>query len=516
LYLYKALYQPDGQGIAVSAGPNVILWQPDARERLSLSFDTPVETVRSVAFSPDSTQLAAASQDGSLALVDAATGNSLWQYTDQNGSGWLSTAFSPDGSMLVAGNEDGNVYVFDTKSGQLLQTLTGHTNWVLSVAVSPDGTKIASGSSDSSVRLWDVQTVNPIGSPLTGQTGDIWAVAFSPDSKILASGSHDPTVQLWDVETGERLGEPLAGHTDAIYALAFSPDGKLLASGGGDMTAILWDVGTQTPVAELTSAHTDSIFSLAFSPDSKTLASGGADGSIILWDVATYKPIVQPFVTEPDWVDSLAFSPDGTMLAAGIGGSDGVAHQALIWKLNAPDGAEIACQIAGRNLTWDEWTRYIGDVPYQRTCPELPIHYSVIDALGRQANAADLAGNTDAAQAFYEQAAEWAVGSGAAGPSNNLCWFGSLNGYAEAVMPACDYAVEASAGNANYVDSRGLARALTGDTEGAIADFQVFLDWTLVYGSYDTFGVQRAEWITRLTAGENPFDEATLKELKAQ
>ncbi|MBZ0288752.1 MAG: WD40 repeat domain-containing protein, partial [Anaerolineae bacterium] len=516
LYLYKAIYSPDGETIAVTAGTNVILWQPDAVGRFSMKLDEQSEAVRGVAFSPDGTKLVSASQDGSLTLWDSATGETVWRYDDPNFSGWLSASFNPDGTKLVAGNEDGNLYIFGVAEGLPLQTLSGHSNWVMSVAYSPDGTKIASGSSDSSVRLWDAETGDPIGDPLTGQTGDIWSVAFSPDGKALASASNDTTISLWDVETGDPIGEPLPGHLNSIYVLAFSPDCKLLASGSRDMTAILCDTETWAQVAQLAGGHSDSIFGVAFSPDGETLASGSADGTITLWDTATYKAVSQPFATEVDWVNSLAFSPDGQSLAAGVGGSDYLAHETALFRLEAQNVSETGCRIAGRNMTWDEWTRFVGDVPYQRTCAEWPVHYSVIEALGREANVALTRGDSDAARDLYAQAAEWAVGSGAAGSSNDVCWFGSLNGFAEIVMPACEYAAENAPANANYLDSRGLARALTGDAEGAIADFQAFVDWTQVYGNYDTLGTQRLTWITRLTAGDDPFDEATLAELKAQ
>jgi RsiW-degrading membrane proteinase PrsW (M82 family)/tetratricopeptide (TPR) repeat protein len=97
---------------------------------------------------------------------------------------------------------------------------------------------------------------------------------------------------------------------------------------------------------------------------------------------------------------------------------------------------------------------------------------------------------------------------------NALCWFGGLWGYAADVITACERAVELAPGHGGIRDSRGLARALTGNYEGAIEDFKFFVEWSKENSENEQYGVKREAWIAELEAGRNPFDEATLEELQ--
>lgn len=99
---------------------------------------------------------------------------------------------------------------------------------------------------------------------------------------------------------------------------------------------------------------------------------------------------------------------------------------------------------------------------------------------------------------------------------NHLCWFGSLWGHATEVMGVCEIAVEMAPSDGNFRDSRGLARALTGDYEGAIEDFKFYVNWLKDLDRYEAGGNGREAWITKLESGQNPFNEATLEALRSK
>jgi hypothetical protein len=171
------------------------VWDPAAGKELR-RLQGHGRPVQAVAFSPDGTQLASASQDSTVKLWDPAAGKEL--HTLKGHARWvLGVAFSPDGARLASASSDGTVKVWDTTTGRELRTLRGHMALVLSVAFTPDGRRLASGSRAGAVKVWDTASWQELRA-LQGHTGDVLSVAFSPDGHRLASARDDGTLKLWD------------------------------------------------------------------------------------------------------------------------------------------------------------------------------------------------------------------------------------------------------------------------------------------------------------------------------
>jgi WD40 repeat protein len=66
-----------------------------------------------------------------------------------------SVAFSHDSTRLASASNGKTVKIWDTHSGECLSTLKGHSSSVWSVAFSHDSTRLASTSDDKTIKIWD-------------------------------------------------------------------------------------------------------------------------------------------------------------------------------------------------------------------------------------------------------------------------------------------------------------------------------------------------------------------------
>ncbi|MCP4593010.1 MAG: hypothetical protein GY842_19935, partial [bacterium] len=329
------------------------------------------------------------------------------------------------------------------------------------------------------------------------------AVAFSPDGEWGASAGENDVTRVWEAATGQEIARMVHGERENVQTVAFSPDGELLATGSFEGAVRVWDAATGEEIMWVT--HDGKVNDVVFSPDGQWLASASEDRSARVWTAESGEEVARVGHGGP--VASVAFSPDGQWIATGS-----FDETARVWKIESGDLVAEACTRLFRNLTWDEWVSYIGvEESYQRTCSDLPIHPSVVEETIIQAEDLITDGDAEKAYSTYEQAIQWMSETDEreqASLSAKICWSASLYGFVDLVLPTCESAVEWAAGDGDTHEARGLARALTGDYEGAIEDLQFAVEWWQRHAnedeSYEDEIAERQDWITELEAGRNP------------
>jgi WD40 repeat protein len=281
-----------------SLGVNALAWSPDGTRIASASDDKTVQVWNAATgghvypYRGHSSQVNTvawhgariASGNNDVQLWDAATGSHPFIYPGYargvgvNPVAVYAVAWSPDGTQIVSGGYDKIVQVWNAADGTRLLDYKGHTAYVFAVAWSPDGTYIASGGHDKTVQVWNATTGQPIFTYYDHSSG-VSALAWSPDSERIASGAYDNTVRVWEATTGKN---PVIyqRHTDRVYAVAWSD--KRIVSAAIDKTAQIWDASSGRPIFTY-HGHTGGVYAVAWSPDGTRIASGGQDRIVQVW-----------------------------------------------------------------------------------------------------------------------------------------------------------------------------------------------------------------------------------------
>ena len=306
------VFSADGKTLASSGTTIINLWNVDTQQRIA-ALDAHTSFVSSLALHPDGNTLASGSGDETVRLWDIKKQKQLAVL--ENAGSVRSVAFSPDGTKLAAG-EWKTVHLWDIETQEQVASLEGHTSWVRFVAFNPAGKHLASagGLGNQILRLWEVETQKPL-AVLKDHVSSAWFLDFYPDGKTLVS-SNNGEILIWDVDAHKQIGA-----LEGWSPFALHPHGKILAFRGKNRVIQLWNIDMQKQVGAF-EGHTDSVSFFTFSPDGEILASVGKnrDNAIRLWDVEAQKQVAVLGKHEGSFA-RLTFSPDGTIIAAaGDGG----------------------------------------------------------------------------------------------------------------------------------------------------------------------------------------------------
>jgi serine/threonine protein kinase/WD40 repeat protein len=349
-------FSPDGNRLAAAylatdgTGWTMKLWNAGGNEA---PVDLGPGIHKAFAFFPDGRQCLIGRPDGSLAVVDLASGKQVRSLALTGVP--HSLAVSRQGKWIAVSIAAGEtsptrLEILDAESGRGVATLDCP---VLPVAWSPTDDSLAAGGADHRLRVWHDEDWTSPPLELEGHNGVLDSVAWSPDGRLLATQAWDGTMRLWDPFQGTAL----SWHPGRGSHLGFSADGTRLGMVREGETVTLMEV-EPGDVCYRGRKHSGSVgvFDGAWNPTGTLLATTGDDG-VRLWN----REGRQIGLLHVPRARGVSFTDD-SLIVASVAGlhrwriTEAAEADGLLMKLHAPEplGSFSSCeQIAlptGRDL----------------------------------------------------------------------------------------------------------------------------------------------------------------------
>ena len=283
---------PFGRRYIASADEGGMVLVSDSEQGTAHAHLVHPAAVQALAWSPDTTTLAAACSDGRVQVWHTQSWSRGMTYREHTFRGQPSpvngASYSRDGRYLASGGDDQTVRIWDAFTGEtMLRYYRGHGCPITAVAWSPDGTAVASADERGCVQVWDAVTGQTRLS-YQGHEARVAALAWSSSGYSLVSASWDGTVQVWVAHTGETrlsyrgLPWPAESPCRKWLGVAFAPGVARIASAGERQPVQIWEERTGRLIATCGDGAA-SVRALAWSPDGRYLAASDGEREVRIW-----------------------------------------------------------------------------------------------------------------------------------------------------------------------------------------------------------------------------------------
>jgi WD40 repeat protein len=318
-------------------------------------------------FLPRSNQVITVStQDGTMTRDDERTGAALGVLPTDTIEAPI--APSPDGKLIAAGDiSTEQVGIWRADLGRPLATLPNSTVGKL-LAWSPDGRQLVLDDGDR-LQFWNTADLS--------RPRLIASISYKDPLNLRSVDFRGHTVLLTDSETSTIIVVNATSHAIAwtrkladreIQEATLSPDGTTIAVNSGDVNQGRITLYRTASGKQIASAALQSTGAIGYLHGGAWLVvtAGIVTPVAQIYDAHTLAPIGIPFPIVGNVETPLGVDQAGTMF------SEAEDTSPRVWDVDPAHWQRLACQIAARNLTRAEWTQYLPNRPYQRTCPQDP------------------------------------------------------------------------------------------------------------------------------------------------
>jgi WD40 repeat protein len=261
--LRACTWSPDGKYLAVAGDHRLVeiydtvTWEKDS------TLEGHVGSILSLDWSPDGTKLASgegtdqilphnqAECKNDIKIWDMTTNKELHTLSGHKDS-VISLSWSHNSTQLVSASDDRNLMMWDVINGTLIFTMgegIGHSAGVLDVGWAPNQTHLVSGSRDFKVRVWDARSGLPLGKPWK-DNNCVRSTQWHPSGKYILSAGVDQVIKIRNVTSGK----PIVTFHEAeetnseVMSARWSPDGSMFATCSSvDATVRLYSFGSAEP-----------------------------------------------------------------------------------------------------------------------------------------------------------------------------------------------------------------------------------------------------------------------------
>ncbi|KAL0279620.1 UNVERIFIED_CONTAM: hypothetical protein PYX00_001136 [Menopon gallinae] len=270
-----------------------------------------------VRFSPQGTMLASSSLDGTTVLWNVKTGIQIYTMVQPTKCSVRRCEFTPDSTKLVTAGDDGVFCFWDLAHRTHISRHDLHNeedSCTQGLAISPDSEYLLTGDNTGLMRLWCLSEIRENHLQVIHASKNIHdginCCEFSSDFEIsdvdnsnnkyyFATCGADSLINLWSISVKRNMKQSpstayvkcdvslirtMAGHENDVLCIRFNLTGTLIASAGLDKTVRLWQVDDGECIKQF-HGHTRFVNCCAFSKSTALLASGSNDRSLIIWDL---------------------------------------------------------------------------------------------------------------------------------------------------------------------------------------------------------------------------------------